>query len=85
MGAIVVSFMDLPVRGEYYGFGSAKFAVKESGWGHHNSLSLKKLAGHADLWSVRVTLDLHVVGHRRGDVITWVWIGTHNEFDKLFG
>jgi hypothetical protein len=22
---------------------------------------------------------------RRGDTIEWAWIGTHNEFDKLFG
>jgi hypothetical protein len=52
---------------------------------NQNSLSFKKLAGHVDLWSVRVSLDLRAVGHRAGDVITWVWIGTHNEFDNLFG
>jgi hypothetical protein len=51
---------------------------------HQNSLSFKKLAGHANLWSVRVSLDLRAVGHRTGDVMTWVWIGTHNEFDNLF-
>ena len=37
------------------------------------------------VWSVRVSLDLRAVGHRTGEVITWVWIGTHNEFDNLFG
>ena len=52
---------------------------------NHNSLSFKKLAGHTDLWWVRVSLDLRAVGHRTGDVITWIWIGTHNEFDNLFG
>ena len=52
---------------------------------NQNSLSFKKLAGHADLWSVRVSLDLRAVGHRTGEVITRVWIGTHNEFDNLFG
>jgi hypothetical protein len=25
------------------------------------------------------------VGKRTGDTIEWAWIGTHNEFDKLFG
>ena len=52
---------------------------------HQNSLSFKKLTAHADLWSVRVSLDLRAVGHRSADVVTWVWIGTHNEFDNLFG
>ena len=26
-----------------------------------------------------------VIGERQGDTIGWTWIGTHNEFDKLFG
>jgi hypothetical protein len=51
----------------------------------HNSLQFKKLRGHASVWSVRVTLDIRAVGYRQGDTIEWVWIGTHNEFDKLFG
>ena len=51
----------------------------------HNSLQFKKLRGRANDWSVRVTLDLRVVGRRQGDTIEWVWIGSHNEFDKLFG
>jgi hypothetical protein len=51
----------------------------------HNSLRFKKLAGHVDLWSVRVSRRVRTVGQRSGDTITWVWIGSHNEFDKLFG
>ena len=51
----------------------------------HNSLQFKKLRGHADYWSVRVTLDVRAVGKRQGDIIEWVWVGTHNDFDKLFG
>lgn len=51
----------------------------------HNSLRFKKLAGHDALWSVRVTLRVRAVGHREGDTITWVWIGTHSEFDSKFG
>jgi hypothetical protein len=51
----------------------------------HNSLQFKKLRRHANLWSVRVTLDVRAVGYREGDIIEWLWIGTHNEFDKLFG
>ena len=48
----------------------------------HNSLRFKKLRGYPDYWSVRVSRDVRVVGKRHGD--TRAWIGTHNEFDKLF-
>ena len=51
----------------------------------HNSLFFKKLAGHADLWSARVNLNIRAVAQRQGEVVTWVWIGTHREFDNLFG
>lgn len=51
----------------------------------HNSLRFKKLAGHESLWSARVTLSVRAVGHRDGETITWVWIGSHNEFDSRFG
>ena len=50
----------------------------------HNSLRFKKLAGHDNLWSVRVTISVRAVGHRVGDTIIWVWIGPHSEFDKSF-
>ena len=51
----------------------------------HNSLRFKKLAGHPNLWSVRVTLDVRAVGQREGETIIWVWIGSHKEFDARFG
>ena len=51
----------------------------------HNSLQFKKLRRQANVYSVRVTLDVRAVGYRTGDIIEWFWIGTHNEFDKLFG
>ena len=51
----------------------------------HNSLQFKKLRGYANYWSVRVSLDLRAVGKRHGDTIEWAWIGSHNDFDKLFG
>jgi hypothetical protein len=50
----------------------------------HNSLRFKKLAGHETLWSARVTISVRAVGHRQGETITWVWIGTHSEFDNAF-
>ena len=50
----------------------------------HPSLRFKKLRGREDVWSVRITEQYRAVGVRVGDMIEWIWIGTHNEFDNLF-
>jgi hypothetical protein len=52
---------------------------------HHPSLRFKKLSGHDHVWSVRINEQYRAIGERHGDIITWVWVGTHNEFDNLFG
>lgn len=51
----------------------------------HSSLRFKKLQGMTNVWSVRVTRDIRAIGVRDGATIEWAWIGTHAEFDKLFG
>jgi Txe/YoeB family toxin of Txe-Axe toxin-antitoxin module len=51
----------------------------------HPSLRFKKLQGYAKVWSVRINDQYRAVGERDGDVIDWAWIGSHNEFDSLFG
>ena len=51
----------------------------------HPSLRFKKLGGYNHVWSVRINEQYRAVGERHGDTVTWVWVGTHNEFDKLFG
>ena len=50
----------------------------------HPSLHFKKLGAYEHVWSVRINEQYRAVGERRGDTIVWVWVGTHNEFDKLF-
>ena len=50
----------------------------------HVSLRFKKLGGYDHVWSVRVNEQYRAVGERQGTTIWWAWIGTHNEFDKLF-
>jgi len=40
--------------------------------------------GYDRLWSVRISAQYRAVGERRGETMSWAWIGTHNEFDKLF-
>ena len=50
----------------------------------HPSLRFKKLAGHERIWSVRINDSVRALGERRGENITWFWIGSHSDFDKLF-
>lgn len=51
----------------------------------HPSLRFKKLGGYGNVWSVRINDQYRAVGEREGDTIHWAWIGTHNDFDRLFG
>jgi hypothetical protein len=51
----------------------------------HTGLRFKKLAGYERVWSVRINEQYRAVGERNGDTIVWFWIGSHNEFDNLFG
>ena len=48
-------------------------------------MRFKKLGGYENVWSVRVNEQYRAVGERKGDTIVWAWIGSHNDFDKLFG
>ena len=48
----------------------------------HPSLHFKK--GHDDsIYSVRVTLGYRALGLLEDDEITWFWIGTHADYDRL--
>ena len=49
------------------------------------SLRFKKLAGYDQVWSVRINEQYRAVGEREGDSVVWVWIGSHNDFESLFG
>lgn len=51
----------------------------------HPSLRFKKLAGHDRIWSVRINDSFRALAERNGDTVIWFWIGSHNDFDKLFG
>lgn len=49
----------------------------------HPSLEFKKLKGSGDRFSVRVGDHYRAIGHLVGDSVEWVWIGTHEEYNKL--
>jgi hypothetical protein len=51
----------------------------------HPSFQLERLRSDPRFWSVRVTRDHRAVAQRlEKDVWIWVWIGSHQEFDRKF-
>jgi len=48
----------------------------------HPSLHFKRLG---ELWSVRVGAHYRALGTEVEDGIVWIWIGTHNDYDKIVG
>ena len=47
------------------------------------SLHFKKVHYRDPIYSVRVTLGYRAVGLLEDEEITWFWIGTHAEYDRL--
>ena len=54
---------------------------REDAW--HPSLQFKKVHEREPVYSVRVTLGYRAVGLLEHDEMTWFWIGTHAEYDRL--
>jgi mRNA-degrading endonuclease RelE of RelBE toxin-antitoxin system len=51
---------------------------------YHPSLQFKRVSNRQPLYSARIGLDYRVLGLREEeDEITWGWIGSHAEYDKL--
>lgn len=51
----------------------------------HPSLHFKKLKSGANRFSVRIGDHYRAIGHLVGDTVEWVWIGTHENYNKLIG
>ena len=49
----------------------------------HPSLHFKKVSDREPVYSARVTINYRVVGLLDGWLITWFWIGNHEEYDRL--
>ena len=47
---------------------------------NHPSLSFKKVG---KLWSVRIGLSYRALAVEDGSDFIWVWIGSHDEYDRL--
>jgi len=49
----------------------------------HPSLHFKRVHDRDPVYSVRVTLGYRALGLVEGDEVTWFWIGTHADYDRL--
>jgi hypothetical protein len=49
----------------------------------HPSLHFKKVSDREPIFSARVTINFRVVGLLEGGLMTWFWIGNHEEYDRL--
>jgi len=49
----------------------------------HPSLRFKKVEGKTNTYSVRISLGYRALGTLKGSRITWFWIGSHADYDRL--
>jgi hypothetical protein len=51
----------------------------------HPSLRFKCINREENIWSVRVTRGYRAVGVVDENLITWFWIGGHDDYERFFG
>jgi hypothetical protein len=51
----------------------------------HPGLNLKRVGRKRPVYSVRVGIQYRAVGLLEGETITWFWIGSHDEYERLLG
>jgi len=47
---------------------------------HHPSLHFKKVG---KFWSIRISLDYRALCYQDNEDFIWVWIGTHEDYNKM--
>lgn len=50
----------------------------------HPSLRFKCINSEENIWSVRVTLGYRAIGIWEEDMVTWFWIGNHDDYERFF-
>ncbi|MBU2609838.1 MAG: hypothetical protein KJ606_02655 [Chloroflexi bacterium] len=50
---------------------------------HHPSLHFKRIDPQDPIYSIRVGKKHRALGWLEGDTVTWFWIGSHADYDKL--
>lgn len=49
----------------------------------HRGLRFKQVLSAPPIYSVRIGISHRAVGGLDGDTVTWFWIGSHADYDKL--
>lgn len=49
----------------------------------HPSLHFKCVDKQENLWSARISLGVRALGIMEDNVVTWFWIGSHDEYERL--
>lgn len=51
----------------------------------YNSLQFKNIKGlgRGDIYSIRVTKNYRMLGELEDDLISWFWVGPHDEYMRL--
>jgi hypothetical protein len=50
----------------------------------HPSLHFKCINREENIWSVRITLGYRAIGILEGDIVTWFWVGSHDDYERFF-
>ncbi len=50
---------------------------------NHPGLHFKSIHSTEPLYSVRISRGYRALGLKDGNTITWFWIGSHSEYEKL--
>jgi hypothetical protein len=51
----------------------------------HSSIRFKLIDSKRQLYSARVGIHYRALAYREGELVVWVWIGHHSEYDRLIG
>ena len=49
----------------------------------HGSLKFRRVRGTRNHYSARIDDNYRVLGVVEGNVITWYWVGPHDEYDRM--
>ncbi len=49
----------------------------------HPSLRFKCIDHEENIWSLRISLNYRAIGIFEGDMVTWFWIGNHDDYERL--
>jgi mRNA-degrading endonuclease RelE of RelBE toxin-antitoxin system len=50
---------------------------------HRRSLNFKLVNAEKRMWSARISDNYRTLGTFESDTITWFWVGSHAEYDKI--